>query len=286
MLDGPENKTDFVVNGVERAFSIKNSPHFKYGDDEILSSETTDITYSQSWYEQGFTEFDLLNSDEFSALKGGIEHSIRRIVEQETGSDLEGFSLQKYHNFVKDDKVHFKIVSRTRDLFSGDFNFPIDRLVPRLGAILGFPLTDIDPRTQNRLHIIVRINRPGSNDYNPPHKDIYEGVDKFSYIPPFVNFWIPIVGAGENSNLPIVPQSHKINESEILRTHDGGVMQGNRYRVRMIKSWAGQNTLTRSQVKYGQVLIFSSHLIHGLGINDNEDQTRIALEFRLFKKPI
>ena len=83
-----------------------------------------------------------------------------------------------------------------------------------------------------------------------------------------------------------MPQSHKINESEILRTHDGGVMQGNRYRVRMIKSWAGQNTLTRSQVKYGQVLIFSSHLIHGLGINDYEDQTRIALEFRLFKKPI
>ena len=63
MLDEPKNKTDFVVNGVERAFSIKNSPHFQYGDDEILSSETTDITYSQFWYEQGFTEFDFLNSD-------------------------------------------------------------------------------------------------------------------------------------------------------------------------------------------------------------------------------
>jgi len=285
MLDGPENKTDFVVNGVVRSVSIKNAPLFQHGDDEFLSSETTDITYAQPWYDQGFAEVDFLNQIEFSTLKNGLEQSIKRIAIQEIGSDLEGFDLQNYHNFVKDDETHFKIVSRTRDLFPTDFNFPIDTLIPRLGEILGIALTDIDPRTQNRLHIIVRINRPGSNDYNPPHKDIYEGVDNFSYIAPLVNFWIPIAGANANSNLAIVPGSHKINENQILRTHDGGVMQGNQYRVRMIKSWAGQNSLTRSQAKYGQVLIFSSHLIHGLGINDNQDQTRVALEFRLFKKP-
>ena len=51
----------------------------------------------------------------------------------------------------------------------------------------------------------------------------------------------------------------------------------------MIQSWAGDTSLTRSGVKYGEVLLFSSHLIHGLATNDEEDTTRVALEFRLFK---
>ena len=31
----------------------------------------------------------------------------------------------------------------------------------------------------------------------------------------------------------------------------------------------------------GGILIFSSNLIHGLGKNNNTDETRISLEFRL-----
>jgi len=30
--------------------------------------------------------------------------------------------------------------------------------------------------------------------------------------------------------------------------------------------------------------MFSGHLIHGLAINEETDKTRVALEFRLFKK--
>jgi ectoine hydroxylase-related dioxygenase (phytanoyl-CoA dioxygenase family) len=134
------------------------------------------------------------------------------------------------------------------------------------------------------MHIIVRINRPHSNDYNPPHKDIYEGVDGENYIPLFINFWIPICGVTEKSSLPISPASHLIPENQILRTFDGAVVAGNKYRVRMVKEWAGKNTLERAKVTDGQVLVFSSHLIHGLAINEEQDLTRVALEFRLFKK--
>ena len=74
-----------------------------------------------------------------------------------------------------------------------------------------------------------------------------------------------------------------INENQILRTFEGGKIEGNNYRVRMIKSWEGKSNLVRSKVKYGQVLIFSGHLIHGLAVNDNYDKTRVALEFRLLK---
>jgi ectoine hydroxylase-related dioxygenase (phytanoyl-CoA dioxygenase family) len=56
-----------------------------------------------------------------------------------------------------------------------------------------------------------------------------------------VNLWIPIAGVTENSSLRMVPGSHKLSEVEIVRTYDGGVVEGNTYRVRMIKEWAGSD---------------------------------------------
>jgi hypothetical protein len=41
----------------------------------------------------------------------------------------------------------------------------------------------------------------------------------------------------------MVPGSHKLSEVEIVRTYDGGVVEGNTYRVRMIKEWAGSHAL-------------------------------------------
>jgi hypothetical protein len=278
-------KTIFKINGIENVISIENTPEFKFGPNQILSNESSDISVGQPWYEDGYTELDFLDSDEFDSLKNGLNASIRNIIQQEIPSlDLKGFNLENYHDFVKTDSDHFKVVTKTRDLFSSDFNFPVETYLPKLEKILNFGLTDIDSFDNKKLHIIVRINRPLSKDYNPPHKDIYEGVDNNGYIPQFINFWIPIAGVTEKTNLPLAPKSHIINENLVLRTFEGAIIEGNKYRVRMIKTWNNDNSLFRSKVKYGQVLIFSSHLIHGLATNEETNKTRVALEFRLFKK--
>lgn len=278
------NNTDYQIDGNKYTISIEDSPLFQLGKNEVLSKEGSDITYGQPWYNKGFSEENFLSKEEFKSLISGLTSSIKKIIKKELSINTEGFQLENYHNFVKDDASHFKIVSKTRDLFAEDFNYPVMELTNRLSDILGFNLTDINPKDQEKVHIIVRINRPKSNDYNPPHKDIYEGVDNDSYIPQFVNFWIPIAGVTKNSSLPLAPKSHMINENLIYRTFDGGMMEGNKYRVRMIKSWNNQSNLVRSTVQDGQVLIFSGHLIHGLAINNEYDKTRVALEFRLFKK--
>jgi Phytanoyl-CoA dioxygenase (PhyH) len=275
--------TDFEINNKTYQVSIDGSPAFKYGEDKVLAGPNTDIVYHLPWYEKGYTAQRFLSEPEFDSLKEGLTASVKKIVSDELGVDTEGFTLEKYHRFVNTTAEHHKVVSRTRDLFSSDFNFPIEEMIPKFEKLLGFSLSDIDPKSGEKLHIIVRINRPQSNDYNPPHKDIYEEVDKNNYIPPFVNLWIPIAGVTENSSLPMVPGSHQISEAEILRTFDGGVVEGNTYRVRMIKEWAGSHTLERADVKDGEVLFFSSHLIHGLAINEESDLSRVALEFRLFK---
>ena len=275
--------TDFAINGKTYAVSIDGCPEFRTGKDIVLSNSDTDIVYNQPWYKKGYTSERFLSNEEFAYLKTGLTASVKKIITEELGFDTEGFTLEKYHHFVSENQDHYKVVSRTRDLFSADFNFPIEEMIPKFEKLLGFSLTDMDPKLKERLHIIVRINRPKSNDYNPPHKDIYEEVDKNDYIPPFVNLWIPIAGVTENSSLPMVPGSHQLSEAEIVRTYDGGVVEGNTYRVRMIKEWGGSHDLERADVKDGEVLFFSSHLIHGMAINAEEDLTRVALEFRLFK---
>jgi ectoine hydroxylase-related dioxygenase (phytanoyl-CoA dioxygenase family) len=257
---------------------------FKFGTEGVLSNKENDIVHDQTWYQDGFTISPLFTHEEFASVKNGLKDCVERIIRQELSIDTNGFSLETYHLFVRNTEDHFKVVRRTRDLFAKDFNFNIEELIPKFEKLLGFQLHDIDNFLGHKVHIIIRINRPGSTDYNPPHKDIYEGYDDDNYIAQFLNFWIPIAGVTNKSSLPIAPKSHLIPESQIERTFLGGKVEGNQYRVRMIKSWAGSNHLERAKVKDGDLLMFSSHLIHGLAINEEMDQTRVALEFRLFKK--
>jgi hypothetical protein len=279
------NKIIYKINDQEKEFSIVNSPLFQFGNDEILSNQYTDVSFGEPWHENGYSVFNFSNNDEFISLKNGLTNCVKDIIRKLMPTvDLTSFCLENYHKFVKTNEDHLKVVAKTRDLFSSDFDFDIENYLPKLEKFLNFKLTDIDPFNGSRVHIIIRINRPNSKDYNPPHKDIYEGFDNDNYIPQFINFWIPIAGVTEKSSLPIVPNSHKINEKNICRTLEGGLIEGQKYRVRMIRTWGGENNLLRSEVGYGQVLVFSSHLIHGLAINEEADITRTALEFRLFKK--
>ena len=73
-------------------------------------------------------------------------------------------------------------------------------------------------------------------------------------------------------------------ENKILRTTHGSNVNNNKYRVRLIKSWDNKNELIKPEINYGESLIFSSHLVHGLSLNEQNDVTRVALEFRLYEK--
>ena len=276
-------KFEFVIDGKPISLEATGSPPLEYGQFETLSNEKTDITFGQKWYPEGFNVYPFLKEKEFSFLLSGISERVQDILSK-LGADTTAFDLTKYHHFLQNEDMHFNVTRITRDLFPEDFNFSITENIQIFEKLLGFELTDIDSHNGKRLHIILRINRPKSRDFNPPHKDIYEGWDNESYIPRFVNFWIPICGVTSESSLPLVPRSHLIPENKLLRTFSGGVLEGNKYRVRNIVRWDGRNDLYRAEVQGGEVLVFSSHLIHGCAINDQADTTRVALEFRLFKK--
>ena len=270
----------FIIGGKEYNVDLGDSV-FRPGENEVLSTPATDITHAQPWYPQGYGVFNLLNDAEFKALQNGIARCVRDVV-RKLGVPAD-FELEKYHQHVCTTAFHHNVVSITRDLFPEDFDFNISDIIEKLGKLVGFGLSDIDPNTGKKQHIIIRINRPHSTDYNPPHKDIYGDFDDRATIPKIINFWLPICGVSSQSMLPVVPGSHLLPESALLRTFDGGMVGGNRYRVRSILQWDGKNEMYRPPIQYGQVLIFTTHLIHGIAINDQDDATRVALEFRLFK---
>lgn len=265
----------YVIDGVIHDIDFRDS-EFSAGNPILLSNADNDVTHSQEWYSEGFCVRQLFGKDQFQSLVRGIGDCIHRIAGRT-------FPLDQYHKNVSESD-HYKVVGVTRDLFPSDFNFPVSDIVEKLEGILGFQLTDIDPDTNKKLRIILRINRPHSTDYNPPHKDIYESFDRFGLLPRLVNFWIPICGVTKRSMLPVAPRSHLIPEDKILRTKVGGVIEDKNYRVRSVLSWDGQTDMCRPEIDYGQVLVFTPHLIHGCAINEQEDATRFALEFRLFSK--
>ena len=274
---------NYKINDIEYSVEAADNQNFQYGDDIVLSNAETDITYNTNWYSDGYTNNKFLINDEFGDLKDGISNTISNLITNEIGIDTSGFTLENYHKYIKTNEHHFKVVSKTRDLYAYDFGFNIKELIPKFSEIIGLDLTDRIPNTNIDEHIIVRINRPKSNDYNPPHKDMYEGYDSGKNFE-FVNLWVPIAGVTNKTSLPIVPKSHRISENSILRTIDGGQVGKNKYRVCLIKEWDGNSDLIRTNVNYGEVLMFSSHMIHGLAMNEEDDVTRVALEFRLFKK--
>tara|TARA_Y100000768_G_scaffold385401_1_gene371440 strand:+ start:881 stop:1714 length:834 start_codon:yes stop_codon:yes gene_type:complete len=273
----------YKINNFEQKINASEQNIFSLGPKEILSNKSTDPTFNQPWYNEGFKVFKAFDSNEFSLIKHNIKRTIIHQLEREN-IDTTNFDLEKYHDFVQTDIDHFKIVSRTRDLFNEDFYNPIINLKRTFSNQLGFKLTDKDPTNGKRIHIIIRIIRPFQNDYNPPHKDIYELVDKNESLIKMINFWIPICGLTNEISLPVVPFSHLLNENKILRTRKGGIINGKEYNVRLIKSWNSDNNLIRPPMEYGDTLIFSSHLIHGIATNNQKNRTRISLEFRLVKK--
>ena len=280
-------KLKYKLNNIEKVIEASSKNKFFFGQDEVLSNALSDPLFDQKWYKKGYKVFNAFNEKKFQKIKKGVKKTIINTL-KEKNINHENFSLENYHNFIKHEEDHYKIVSKTRDLFNKDFEDSIRDLKRDLEKSLNIRLSNKNPKNNETAHIIIRIIRPKSNDYNPPHKDMYEAIDGnsdstyFSKQLPIINFWIPICGLSSNTSLPIVPGSHLINEKEILRTQEGAIMNGNKYRVRLIKDW-GDNKFLRPIMNYGDVLIFSSYLIHGLGTNDNDKTTRMSLEFRLFK---
>jgi hypothetical protein len=275
-------RLSYLIDGRPCEIEVDDDMTFEVGDAECLATRFDDVTRGQPWFPKGYAIVKTADYYDHAALKDSVEAAVARILADEApGLALDAFRLEDYHRYV-DEARHERVIARTRRLYPEDLAFDTDRVVRKLSELLGAPLSYRNTISGNRQWLISRLNRPGSTGYNPVHKDIYGPFDRVGAIGRMVNVWIPVCGVGDGTGLPVVPGSHLLTEDRIERTRAGALMNGLSYTVNCIRSWDGSNTLEALCPGPDEMLVFSSHLIHGLGLNHKPDTTRVSLEFRLF----
>jgi hypothetical protein len=208
-----------------------------------------------------------------SPLPAGFAENARDSIAQ----FLAGYNLRMddYHEQT-DDETHARVVSASRELNMRALGWDGEALCAQLGGILG---AELSPHIADLGgdHVQVRINRPNSTDFNPPHRD-----GSLSFWRNTVNLWIPIHGCNEQTRLPVAPASHLIAERDCLQTAPKGAkINGKTYNVPAIICHRGGNwQMRRPPANFGEALIFTPYLVHGAAVNLSQ-QTRVSLELRL-----
>jgi hypothetical protein len=249
-----------------------------FGDNLVLLEAHDDLTLKTSWKETGYSVEPFLDASTSENLFSGLYHFVFEALNKEGVQLPENFSLDQYHYFVPNKQLHLKILEHTKAIDYSKFPIATTTLLNRISESLGEPLTTVNPNTgENIFHL--RIVRPNSTDYNPLHRDAWLDELKGS-----INLYVPVAGSTQNSALFVVPGSHHWPESEIERTLEGAIMDGAKYNVPGLTGSKKQLQPIRPNPKKDEVLIFSPYLIHGGAFNLNQDQTRISLEIRLWRK--
>lgn len=262
------------LDGRPLEFSLCNNDFF-VGEDIVLADREKDILGQNEWYRSGYTIAPIFEKNEFEPLKASIEKRLIQIL-RDFGIEIsEQFGLKNYHKVVSDDQ-HEMVIRQTRNINFESLEFDFDGCVQRVSNICGFPLS-LKNSKLDKDFVIVRISRPHRDDFNPPHKDGYLDVWERT-----VNLWIPVDGCSSLSNLGIMPGSHLMPESQIVRTSGGAQYNGKKYHVPAIVSCQNKDIhFIRPDVPYGSALIFSPLLIHGCAVNFSNDETRVSLEGRV-----
>lgn len=257
------------IDGVQHEYEIGGT--FHWGSDEILFDNFKKSINRTTWMQDGFTILNILEKIEHLNLV----NSIKELLSKNFKINFNNSKLSDYHKFVSS-KEHLKIIQVTRELQYKDLDINIDSICQKISNELKRNVHTQNPLLDRDL-VILRISRPNSLDINPPHRDGYLDVWKKT-----INLWIPLDGCSEKSSLPMMPSSHLINESEILRTKaKGATINSLSYQVPAILDTKIGMNFIRPNPLPGQALVFTPFLIHGSSINEQKDISRMSLEIRL-----
>jgi hypothetical protein len=258
-----DHQIETLIDG--RSFSWAVTGDFDWGDGAPLAVQNAD-PLAGTFGPEGYRIVD---------LPPGMAELAREHAARVLGFERVE-ALERYHDRI-DDETHRRLSKQNVDLRLKDVGLPGEVLAEEFGRALGVRLATFVPGLGSD-HVQLRIIRPGKTDYNPPHRDA-----ALPELRSTLNIWIPIVAVDRSSSLPIVPGSQHIPESECWQTAAASArIEGRLYNVPAIaRTRSGPLEMVRSPVRFGQALLFTPYLVHGLGVNLSSDRTRMAVELRL-----
>lgn len=271
------SKAELFINGAPVTYEVEGT--IVTGDNAVALEADDDLIVRTSWAARGYAVLPFLAAELREALLAGATETVRRKIEEVTGSNPSGFRLEDYHRFVSDE-AHFACVrghALCRD--ASELAIDMGHIEAWASEALRIRVNSFHKAAQKRF-FCIRIVRPLKPDNNPPHRDNY--IDRLRN---GVNAYIPLAGSDERSSLPLVPGSHRWKESDICRTSGTATVNGIPFSVPAIVSGPGGKPLEmiRPNPKAGEGMIFTPYAVHGGGINLNEDTTRVSLEIRFFR---
>jgi len=225
---------------------------------------------SLNWYRDGYAIIDVFNKKEHDKNILKISTELIKMLKIDK---KKNFKVQKYHEMVSDNE-HTKLIKKTREIDPKKFNQIKDKIYKVINKKYNLKF-ERNLKLKKEI-CILRLNRPGKQDMNPPHRDGY--IKSWSKC---VNIWYMTSGCRKTSSLPLVPKSHLLTENKILVTKPKSKMNGIKYHVPIIFKILKKKNIPFliPKIKPGQVLIFSPYLIHGFGYNFGLN-TRSAIELR------
>jgi hypothetical protein len=232
----------------------------------LLQSDD-DLLAGTPWHDQGYTIQPFLQDDLYVRLVEGLHEWLRTLIGHMEPNILkasECLPLVHYHRLTQTSAtLHDALQAR---LIQGipirELPVPKTCIEERISEICGQDLSLKGPLPHEMF--MVRLIRPGSNDHNMPHRDVWLDVFRNS-----VTIYVPIAGSNQRSALPLIPGSHIWTDAAVE------------------SFFAGKITAPMERVNPGanQVLVFSPYLIHGGAVNCNHDMTRVSLEMRFWRRP-
>ena len=248
----------------------------------IIINKENNLIKDTSWNNKGYITKKILSSEAQSNIQKKIILYLKKtIFALFPGKDFSNFKLTQYHKFINKKEHYFFLSKLSSGIKFKDVGFNKKILESAVSKLLGIDVSTKNPYSNkiNKNTFALRIIRPGKNDFNPPHKDIY-----LKRLKNGINIYLPIIGSNKLSSLPLLPKSHLFSEDEIVRTTNGAEVNKVKFRVPCIISCKSGLNLLRPNPKKSEILVFSPYLIHGGGSNDNKNTTRISLDLRFWTK--
>jgi len=278
-----KSKTSYKIENKIYSFAYYGKTFM--GKNEVLLNNQDNLLENVNFNDKGFNVVNFGKSISHNSIKTFIENFIKKLIRKYSKKKINNFKLEKYHLFV-DLKLHYKIIKEISKGIRFSKSISKNKLEKFVSNILKIKVSTLNKNYTNKKlkyyldpnKFNLRIVRPLKNDFNPPHRDAY--FDNHAHA---VNIYIPIAGSNKKSSLPVFPFSHTINESKIERTDLNTLFNGVKFSVPIIVKTKPQIKLIRPNPNENQLLIFSSNLIHGGGLNDNKNLTRVSIELRFWR---
>jgi hypothetical protein len=217
------------------------------------------------WVAEGYTITPFLDADSYDRLRRCIQGIIYDIIRDAGRPVDEATPLEHCHRLFAGDDWLRKLLLRQAQFYDERIAVPLPQVVERISSICGVPLKAKRLQEAAPPLFCLRVVPPGETArVSPFHRDVwlecYRGT---------ISFWVPLAGCDERTTLRVLPGSHFWPDSELQMVGFSAV------------GWSRDVKPVRPNPRPNEVLVFTSHLVHGAGHNDSADVTRVSLEMRL-----